>query len=95
VSKNIYFSNSDMLAEVHIKKNCLDELMNDYLLTLENRFDSSWKVIERVLAMKNNRLIIDGHKLVHQLPSEFIDSYQTAHSVKFLLFILNTTYDPL
>ena len=83
---SMYFTTLDILAEMQAKENCIDELMTD-LLTLENRFDPAWEVIERVLAMKKNPLIIDGHKLVHQLPSEFLDTYQTAHSVRPFHFL--------
>ena len=65
---------------MQVKENHLNDLMTD-LVALEGRVKPAWDVIDRVLAMKKNRFVIDGFNLVHQLPNEFIDRYQTSHSV--------------
>lgn len=76
---------------MQVKENQLNNLMAD-LVTLESRYRPAWDVIGRVLGMKKNRFFIDGFKLVHHLPSEFLDRYQSAHSVRrvyYLLFIID------
>jgi sugar-specific transcriptional regulator TrmB len=72
---------SELESEIEEKKEKLNTLMKE-LLTCEKTFQESWDVIKGVIDMKKGRqACINGGKLINAFPADYIEQYQTIHSV--------------
>lgn len=57
------------------------------LLVHEESFKKSWEIIKDVIDMtKGRQACINGRKLISSFPTDFIEQYQTIHSVNSPLF---------
>lgn len=72
---------AELASEIEKENENLNTLMKG-LLIYEESFKRSWDIIKDVIEMtKGRQACMNGRKLISSFPTDFIEQYQTIHSV--------------
>lgn len=71
---------SELVKEIDEKQTHINEQMKK-LLSFEKTFSQAWEVISQVTELNGSRPTLEASRIIQQLPRNFIERYQNAHSV--------------